>query len=122
MSPMILSRRDRALLYAVADGRCDLISIAVVPDRRVDGERFCDQPRAHALLVAELVARAITEPGNTPTPALLTATGRAALEQSLHARTDIGDTVSRASVMTQSRRSGTPMAADHTEIQVEETR
>jgi hypothetical protein len=108
---MILSRRDRALLHAVDDGRCDLIITAVVPDLRVDGRWFCDQPRAHALLAAGLVARATTEPGNTPTPALLTATGRAALEQGLHAGTDTGDTVSRASVMTQSRRSGTPMAA-----------
>ncbi len=112
MSPVILSRRDRALLHAIADGRCDLIITAVVPGLRVDGRWFCDQPRAHALLAAGLVARASTEPGNTPTPALLTATGRAELEQGLHAgSTDTGDTVSRASVMTPSRRSGTPMAA-----------
>jgi hypothetical protein len=111
MRPMILSRRDWALLRAVADGRCDLIITAVVPDLRVDGRWFCDQPRAHALLTAGLVARASTEPGNAPMPALLTATGRAALEQSLHAGTATGDTVGRASVMTRSRRSGTPMAA-----------
>ncbi len=77
MSPVILSRRDRALLHAVAAGRCELI-ITGVPDLRVDGRWYCDQPRAHALLAAGLVARATTDPSNTPTPALLTATGRAA--------------------------------------------
>lgn len=48
-----LSRRDRALLVAVGEGRCDLPPSGV-PDLRVDGLWFCDQPRAHALLAAGL--------------------------------------------------------------------
>jgi hypothetical protein len=72
MSILNLTGRDRALLRAVAAGRCDIAPTGV-PDLRVDGRWFCDQPRAHALLAAGLLARA---GGTTP---LLTPAGRAAL-------------------------------------------
>ncbi|QYN35990.1 hypothetical protein K1T35_01085 [Pseudonocardia sp. DSM 110487] len=72
MNALRLTGRDRALLRAVAAGRCD-IAPAGIPNLRVDGRWFCDQPRAHALLAAGLLARA----GGTT---LLTAAGRAALD------------------------------------------
>jgi hypothetical protein len=72
-----LTGRDRALLRAVAAGRCD-IAPGAVPDLRVDGRWFCDQPRAHALLAAGLLARAGTGARGAPT-AVLTRAGRAAL-------------------------------------------
>jgi hypothetical protein len=72
MSTLRLTGRDRALLRAVAAGRCDIAPTGV-PDLRVDGRWFCDQPRAHTLLAAGLLTRA----GRTT---LLTAAGRAALD------------------------------------------
>lgn len=71
MSILNLTGRDRALLRAVAAGRCHITPTGV-PDLRVDGRWFCDQPRAHALLTAGLLTRG----GGSP---LLTAAGRAAL-------------------------------------------
>jgi hypothetical protein len=73
MPTLRLTGRDRALLRAVAAGRCD-IAPSGIPDLRVDGRWFCDQPRAHALLAAGLLARA----GGTTL--LLTPAGRAALD------------------------------------------
>lgn len=78
MPAVILTERDRALLRAVAAGRCDIVPTGV-PDLRVDGRWFCDQPRAHALLAAGLLARATTGDRGTPAAALLTHAGRAAL-------------------------------------------
>jgi hypothetical protein len=75
---LTLTGRDRALLRAVAAGRCDITPTGI-PDLRVDGRWFCDQPRAHALLAAGLVARA----RGAPATALLTSAGRAALEDGL---------------------------------------
>jgi hypothetical protein len=75
MSTMTLTGRDRALLRAVAAGRCDIAPTGF-PDLRVDGRWFCDQPRAHVLLAAGLVARA----SGGPATALLTSAGRAALD------------------------------------------
>lgn len=72
MSIVNLTGRDRALLRAVAAGRCDIAPTGV-PNLRVDGRWFCDQPRAHALLAAGLIARAL---GAT---AMLTRAGRAAI-------------------------------------------
>lgn len=72
MSIVNLTGRDRALLRAVAAGRCDIAPTGV-PNLRVDGRWFCDQPRAHALLAAGLIARALGA------PAMLTRAGRAAL-------------------------------------------
>lgn len=76
MSTIVLSRRDHALLHAVEQGRCDVTGTGV-PELRVDGRWFCDQPRAHALLAAGLLARAVG--GSPQTRAVLTTTGRAAL-------------------------------------------
>ena len=73
MSSMRLTGRDRALLRAVAAGRCDIAPTGI-PDLRVDGRWFCDQPRAHALHAAGLLARA---GGTTPQ---LTPAGQAALD------------------------------------------
>jgi hypothetical protein len=73
-----LGHRDRALLAAVDAGRCDLVRTGV-PDVRVDGRWFCDQPRARALIAAGLVVAAAAAPGHRAVPALLTDAGRAAL-------------------------------------------
>ncbi len=73
-----LSHRDRALLTAAREGRCDLARSGV-PDLRVDGRWFCDQPRAHALVGAGLLARASAERSRATVPARLTDAGRAAL-------------------------------------------
>lgn len=70
----LLSARDRAVLVAVDAGRCDLV--APGSDLRVDGLWFCDQPRAHALVAAGLLAAG---PGRGTAPARLTSAGRAAL-------------------------------------------
>lgn len=74
MSILNLTGRDRALLRAVAAGRCEIAPTGV-PNLRVDGRWFCDQPRAHALLSAGLIARALG-----PATAILTSAGRAALD------------------------------------------
>jgi hypothetical protein len=78
VSTLTLSHRDRALLLAAADGRCDVAAHGV-PDLRVDGRWFCDQPRAHALLAAGLLARSGVGPEAPSAPALLTPSGRQAL-------------------------------------------
>jgi hypothetical protein len=78
ITTLTLTGRDRALLRAVAAGRCDIVPTGI-PDLRVDGRWFCDQPRAHALLAAGLMARA----RGAPAAALLTSAGRAALEKGL---------------------------------------
>lgn len=75
MSILNLTGRDRALLRAVAAGRCDIAPTGI-PNLRVDGRWFCDQPRAHVLLAAGLMTRA----RGAPATALLTSTGRAALD------------------------------------------
>lgn len=73
-----LTRRDRALLAAARDGRCD-VALTVVPDLRIDGFWFCDQPRAGALVAAGVLATGEPVPGALRAPARLTAAGRAAL-------------------------------------------
>jgi hypothetical protein len=78
MSTVTLSRRDRALLVAIGEGRCEVVPFGV-PDLRVDGLWFCDQPRAHALVGAGLLARAPAERGRATVPAQLTDAGRAVL-------------------------------------------
>jgi hypothetical protein len=65
-----LSYRDRAVLRAVAAGRCTVSSIGVLA---VDGLGCCDQFVGRRLAAAGLLA-----PG--PGPARLTASGRALLE------------------------------------------
>jgi hypothetical protein len=76
---LTLTGRDRALLRAVAAGRCDITPTGI-PELRVDGRWFCDQPRAHALVEAGLLARAGSGARGTPATALLTGAGRAALD------------------------------------------
>jgi hypothetical protein len=71
-STVPLSHRDRAVLRAVAAGRCavaDAIGVALV----VDGLPCCDQQVGTRLAAAGLI-------GAAAGPAMLTATGRALLE------------------------------------------
>jgi hypothetical protein len=65
-----LSHRDRAVLRAVAAGRCTVSAIGVLA---VDGLGCCDQFVGRRLATAGLIA---TGPG----PAHLTDTGRALIE------------------------------------------
>jgi hypothetical protein len=65
-----LSYRDRAVLRAVAAGRCTVSAIGVLA---VDGLGCCDQFVGRRLAAAGLIA---TDPG----PAHLTNTGRALIE------------------------------------------
>jgi hypothetical protein len=65
-----LSYRDRAVLRAVAAGRCTVSSIGVLA---VDGLGCCDQFVGRRLAAAGLIA---ADPG----PAHLTDTGRALIE------------------------------------------
>jgi hypothetical protein len=67
----ILSHRDRAVLRAVAAGRCTIS--AVGSQLAVDGMGYCDQFVGRRLAVAGLIAAG-------PGPAHLTSTGRALLE------------------------------------------
>jgi hypothetical protein len=69
-----LSRRDLAVLRAVAAGRCQM-SGASGGSLTVDGLCCCDQFAAPRLTGAGLIAAAGPQPG----PARLTASGRAAL-------------------------------------------
>jgi hypothetical protein len=71
-----LTRRDHALLRAVAAGRCDLTSPGA--ELRVDGRWFCDQLRVRVLLDAGLL-RAAAAPGRGRAHTTLTGAGRAAL-------------------------------------------
>jgi hypothetical protein len=68
----ILSHRDRAVLRAVAAGRCT-ISARDGGALAVDGVQFCDQFAGLRLTSAGLIAAG-------PERALLTPTGRALLE------------------------------------------
>lgn len=73
-----LSRRDYALLAAVAAGRCTLIC-GCEPDLLVDGRWFCDQSRAHSLVALGLVQPAVPGQPGRRVPATLTDAGRAEL-------------------------------------------
>jgi hypothetical protein len=70
-----LSHRDRAVLRAVAAGRCeisDLVAVSLV----IDGMSCCDQLVGPRLARAGLIATSGTRPG----PARLTPSGQALLE------------------------------------------
>jgi hypothetical protein len=69
-----LSHRDRAILRAVAAGRCQ-ISGGACAALTVDGLSCCDQFVANRLAGAGLIAA----PGPRPEPARLTESGRALL-------------------------------------------
>ena len=72
-----LTARDRALLRAVASGRCDLVG-GVAAEIRVDGRWYCDQARGQALVAAGLLA-ASGASGRERVAAELTTAGRYAL-------------------------------------------
>jgi len=69
-----LSYRDRAVLRAVAAGRCEISAGAGAPVT-IDGVGCCDQLVGPRLIRAGLIAR-----GPRPGPARLTHSGRALLE------------------------------------------
>jgi hypothetical protein len=69
-----LSHRDRAILRAVAAGRCQ-ISGGACAALTIDGLSCCDQFVAARLTGAGLIATA----GRNPEPAQLTESGRAVL-------------------------------------------
>jgi hypothetical protein len=73
----MLSRRDAALLRAVAGGRCEL-EPGPMPVLYVDGRIFCDTSAAQRLVRAGLVAAPERDPRRVP--ARLTDAGRAELE------------------------------------------
>lgn len=73
MTVSSLTHRDRAVLRAVADGRCEISGSALL----VDGLCCADQFVAPRLTSAGLIA---TRPG----PAVLTSAGHAALASSGH--------------------------------------
>jgi hypothetical protein len=70
-----LSRRDRAILRAVAGGRAELL-VGVAPDLYLDGRCCADQVAAHRLARAGLITAAA--PGRTAqrVAARLTSAGR----------------------------------------------
>jgi hypothetical protein len=75
-----LTRRDRAVLAAVADGRCALIC-GCEPDLLVDGLWFCDQARVHSLIALGLLAPVVEQRPGCRVPATLTEAGRAELQR-----------------------------------------
>lgn len=78
LSPSALTRRDWALLVAVAAGRAE-ITCSCEPDLFVDGLCCCDQPSAHRLVRAGLIAAEMPAEAGTRVRAVLTASGSEAL-------------------------------------------
>ena len=77
-SATALTRRDRAILKAVADGRAELV-YGAEPDLLLDGRCCCDQMAAHRLAHAGLIAPLAIAPVGQRVPARLTAAGTAQL-------------------------------------------
>ena len=77
-SATALTRRDRAILKAVADGRAELV-YGAEPDLLLDGRCCCDQMAAHRLAHAGLIAPLTIAPVGQRVPARLTAAGTAQL-------------------------------------------
>ena len=73
-----LSRRDRAILRAVAGGHAELV-FGTEPDLIIDGRCCCDQTAAHRLAHAELIAPVGTAVIGERVPAGLTPAGTARL-------------------------------------------
>jgi hypothetical protein len=73
-----LTRRDRAILKAVAAGRAELV-LGAEPDLLLDGRCCCDQVAAHRLARAGLIAPLAPAAPGTRVPAALTAAGTAEL-------------------------------------------
>lgn len=74
-----LNHRDRAVLRAVAAGRCQ-ISGGAAASLTIDGLRCCDQMVGVRLTTAGLIAAAALQACSGPCAATLTASGRALLE------------------------------------------
>jgi hypothetical protein len=74
----ILTRRDRAILRAVADGRAELV-YGAEPDLLLDGRCCCDQVAAHRLARAGLIAPLVVAGVGQRVPARLTPAGSAQL-------------------------------------------
>jgi len=73
-----LSRRDRAILRAVAGGHAELV-FGTEPDLIIDGRCCCDQTAAHRLAHAGLIAPVGTAVIDERVPAGLTPAGTARL-------------------------------------------
>ena len=73
-----LSRRDRAILRAVAGGHAELV-FGTEPDLIIDGRCCCDQAAAHRLAHAGLIAPLDTAVVGERVPAGLTPAGTARL-------------------------------------------
>ena len=74
-APTELTRRDRAILKAVADGRAELVH----GDLLLDGRCCCDQMAAHRLARVGLIAPLGRSDVHQRVPARLTAAGAARL-------------------------------------------
>ena len=74
----VLTRRDRAILRAVADGRAELV-YGAEPDLLLDGRCCCDQVAAHRLAHAGLIAPLVVADVGQRVPARLTQAGSAQL-------------------------------------------
>jgi hypothetical protein len=73
-----LTWRDRAILRAVAGGGAELV-YGAEPDLIIDGRCCCDQPAAHRLARAGLIAPLATATVGQRVPACLTPAGTARL-------------------------------------------
>ncbi len=73
---IVLTGRDRAVLRAVAAGRCRL-GLGYAPELRIDGFVCADAAVGYRLLAAGLIRH--EDPGLPFGPAALTVAGRAAL-------------------------------------------
>jgi hypothetical protein len=73
-----LTRRDRAILRAVAVGTAEMV-VGAVPDLMLDGRCCADQLAAHRLARAGLIAATRPTAAGLLVPARLTAAGRSVL-------------------------------------------
>jgi hypothetical protein len=78
VEPVVLSGRDRAVLRAVAAGRCQL-GQGYAPVLRVDGLRCADSAAGYRLVTAGLISA--TDAARPLAAATLTAAGRALLDR-----------------------------------------
>jgi hypothetical protein len=79
MTTETLTRRDHAILRAVATGRAELV-YGAEPDLLLDGRCCCDQAAAHRLARAGLIAPAIAAKVGQRVVACLTPAGTALLD------------------------------------------
>ncbi|WP_326960490.1 hypothetical protein [Amycolatopsis sp. NBC_01286] len=77
VTSVALTRRDFAILGAVRNGRTELV-VGSEPDMLVDGLNLCDQPAAHRLVHAGLIAPAHQAVHGARVPAVLTDQGEIA--------------------------------------------